>query len=271
MGTWSQLKLVGVRASNKGEDNFPFSRYRTAIERCRDLATDDGLPIKVVLLALGGAEEPSGVELARLEDTIAQTRDRGINVVAAAGNDGGDRVNYPARVDEVLSVGAAEPNGGLCGFSNRGDGLDLRAPGCDLDTADPRSGNETTGNGTSHASAIVAATIAALRAYDEDIDVEEADKLVLETTDDDNLDVEAAFRRADLDAVIEAGKKNVPESDQTAAGSSRRAARATASASIASDLPWLRADLRAPAICLGGTRTTNSPRASRKRSSAPET
>ena len=38
-----------------------------------------------------------------------------------------------------------------------------------------------------------------------------------------------------------------------------------------SDLPRSRAELRAPAISFGGTRTTRSPRASRKRSSAPET
>lgn len=212
VGAWSQLKLVGVRASNQGEDDFPFSRYRTAIEKCRELRDDGDLPIKVVLLALGGSEDPSGVDLARLEDTIALARADGINVIAAAGNDGRDQVDYPARVDEVLAVGAAERGGGLCGFSNHGEGLDLRAPGCGLDTADPRSGEERTGNGTSHASAIVAAAVAAVRTYDEDLDVEEAEDLLLETTDDDNLNIEAAFRRAGLDEVIEAGEDNVPES-----------------------------------------------------------
>jgi hypothetical protein len=40
---------------------------------------------------------------------------------------------------------------------------------------------------------------------------------------------------------------------------------------MTSDLPRSRAQRRAPAISFGGTRTTCSPRASRKRSSAPET
>ena len=167
-----------------------------------------------MLLALGGSDSPSDSDLERLEDSVKQARDRGINVVAAAGNDGADEVVYPARLDEVLAVGAAEHDGGLCSFSNHGEGLDLTAPGCELDTADPRSGDETEGNGTSHAAAIVAATIAALRTYDEDIDVDEAEGLILDTTDDDTLDVEASFQRAGLDEVVEAGRNNIPDRDE---------------------------------------------------------
>jgi hypothetical protein len=46
---------------------------------------------------------------------------------------------------------------------------------------------------------------------------------------------------------------------------------ATLNASIESDLPRSRAERRAPAMCFGATRTIRSPRASRKRSNAPET
>jgi hypothetical protein len=49
------------------------------------------------------------------------------------------------------------------------------------------------------------------------------------------------------------------------------AARATLNASIESDLPRSRAERRAPAMCFGATRTIRSPRAIRKRSSAPDT
>jgi hypothetical protein len=46
---------------------------------------------------------------------------------------------------------------------------------------------------------------------------------------------------------------------------------ATLNASIESDLPRSRAERRAPAMCLGATRTTRSPRATRNRSKAPDT
>ena len=49
------------------------------------------------------------------------------------------------------------------------------------------------------------------------------------------------------------------------------AALATLTASIESDLPRSRAERRAPAMCFGATRTTRSPRATRKRSRAPDT
>src|SRR3954447_14043315 len=52
---------------------------------------------------------------------------------------------------------------------------------------------------------------------------------------------------------------------------SRIAALAIATASITSDLPRSRAERRGPAISFRATRTTRSPRTSRKRSSAPDT
>src|SRR6476469_1932767 len=54
-------------------------------------------------------------------------------------------------------------------------------------------------------------------------------------------------------------------------GPSRRAARAMARASIGSDLPALRSARRLSPISFGGTRTTLSPEATRKRSREPET
>ena len=90
---------------SSGEDGFRFDAYRNAIQRCRQLKTEEGLPIKVVLLALGGSDSPSDSDLERLEDSVKQARDRGINVVAAAGNDGDDEVIYPARLDEASRSG----------------------------------------------------------------------------------------------------------------------------------------------------------------------
>lgn len=74
-------------------------------------------------------------------------------------------------------------------------------------------------------------------------------------------------------SVVEQQTDLAPPPARNAAGrsGSRRAARATATASIRSDLPGERPLLRASPISRGGTRTTRSPRASRKRSSEPET
>jgi serine protease len=56
----------------------------------------------------------------------------GVTVVAAAGNDGNRRnVSYPAIYPSVIAVGATDALNQLASYSNRGDGLDLMAPGGD--------------------------------------------------------------------------------------------------------------------------------------------
>ncbi|MBM4390518.1 MAG: peptidase S8 [Deltaproteobacteria bacterium] len=87
-------------------------------------ATDQGA--KVANLSLGSAY-PS----ATLESACRYAYDRGVTVVAATGNEYASSVGYPARYDTVIAVGATGQGGALAGYSNRGTGLDLVAPGGD--------------------------------------------------------------------------------------------------------------------------------------------
>ena len=57
---------------------------------------------------------------------------RGSLLVAAAGNDALDSLGYPAACRGVTSVGAVDENDVSATFSNRGEGLDLVAPGLDI-------------------------------------------------------------------------------------------------------------------------------------------
>jgi len=65
---------------------------------------------------------------------------KGVVIVAAAGNDGLERLCYPARFESVVSVGAVDKNLKLCSWSNHGPDLDLVAPG--LDVISTVGGNE---------------------------------------------------------------------------------------------------------------------------------
>jgi serine protease len=60
---------------------------------------------------------------------IAFAHERGVVVVAAAGNDQTDQLAYPARQRPVISVGATTRDRCLADYSNGGSGLDLVAPG----------------------------------------------------------------------------------------------------------------------------------------------
>jgi serine protease len=62
-------------------------------------------------------------------DALRFARSRGVLVVGASGNAESASVAYPARADDVLSVGATTERGCLAKYSNYGPMLDLVAPG----------------------------------------------------------------------------------------------------------------------------------------------
>lgn len=65
----------------------------------------------------------------------------GVTVVAASGNDGNRRnVSYPAIYPSVIAVGATDYRNQVTAYSNKGEGLDLVAPGGDTNRDDNGDG-----------------------------------------------------------------------------------------------------------------------------------
>lgn len=66
-----------------------------------------------------------------LERAIKKVNGAGIIQVAAAGNDGPENntVDYPARFEEVIAVGATDQSDMIAYFSSRGKEVDFSAPG----------------------------------------------------------------------------------------------------------------------------------------------
>ncbi|MBI4426499.1 MAG: S8 family serine peptidase [Candidatus Kerfeldbacteria bacterium] len=91
-----------------------------------DFARTNGADI--INLSLGGSSDDPALKTA-----IQNAVNAGIIVVAATGNDGATSLSYPARYDTVISVGATRYDNTLAPYSNYGAGLDLVAPGGDLD------------------------------------------------------------------------------------------------------------------------------------------
>ncbi len=81
----------------------------------------------VINMSLGGGMSSRAVQAA-----IDHAHEQGVLVVAAAGNSSRGRVEYPARHDHVVAVGAVRYDRDLSFYSNYGQGLDLVAPGGDL-------------------------------------------------------------------------------------------------------------------------------------------
>lgn len=64
-----------------------------------------------------------------IADACEYAHSRGVNLVASAGNDPVPVLSYPARLSNVISVGAINKSRVLAGFSSYGVDLDLVAPG----------------------------------------------------------------------------------------------------------------------------------------------
>jgi hypothetical protein len=111
---------------------------------------------QIINLSLGGYGTSEVLSRA-----IAYARSRGVVIVAAAGNDGADRLVWPAADPRVVSVGATDATGRLADFSNSGAQLRLTAPGVGIRTADL---NQTRSlfSGTSASAPVVSGALAAL-------------------------------------------------------------------------------------------------------------
>ncbi len=84
---------------------------------------------QVINLSLSFYPGLAAAQIPTLISALAYAHARGVVVVAAAGNDGADRLAYPAADPFVISVGASTRDGCLASYSNYGPHLDLLAPG----------------------------------------------------------------------------------------------------------------------------------------------
>lgn len=124
----------------------------------------------IINMSLGGPSY-SAVE----QEAFTKVYNKGVTVIAAAGNDSSNVPHYPAAYDHVISVGALYQNGQKTNFSNYGAGVDLAMPGYAIYSTIPFATDVEDGsqdgyysmNGTSQATPVatgVAACILSARA-----------------------------------------------------------------------------------------------------------
>ncbi|HET7480788.1 MAG TPA: S8 family peptidase [Rubrobacteraceae bacterium] len=139
-GTCPNCKLLMAKVDRRGEIDS------AAVIKGIDWAADRGA--KVINLSLGA---PGFVEAEARAVQYAQ--DHGAVVVAAAGNENSTVRSYPAAYRGVLAVAATNRSGTRASFSNKGDWIDLAAPGVNILSTAP--GGYSALSGTSFSSPYV--------------------------------------------------------------------------------------------------------------------
>ncbi len=98
-----------------------------------------------------------------LAEAVEYAHAQGCTLVAAAGNEGTDRLNYPAGLTYVIGVGSVGRDGKRSYFSNYNSSVDLVAPGEEIWGTDLNN-SYSLGNGTSEAAPQVSAAALLLSA-----------------------------------------------------------------------------------------------------------
>ena len=126
------------------------------------------LGVQIINMSLGVYQDA-----ALLRQAIKYADDRGVIMVAAAGNDGYNRMPYPAAYPQVLSVTAVDAGGQHALFSNQSKEIDFAAPGVGVLTAKEDKGT-TLFSGTSAAAPFVSGTLASLISGDDALSPKQA-------------------------------------------------------------------------------------------------
>jgi len=135
------LHPVKVLVNGSGTD----SDVIRGIDWVTQHAAANGWPA-VANMSLGGGVSPA------LDRAVCASIAAGISYAVAAGNEGADACSSsPARIGQALGVGASTRDDARAFFSNRGECVDLFAPGRDIVSA-ARGGGSATLSGTSMAS-----------------------------------------------------------------------------------------------------------------------
>jgi len=128
-------------------------------------AVDKGA--RIINMSFGDTEEAPF-----LRDVIAYAYQRGLCLVASAGNSGDDTPHYPAGLQETFGVGASTESDEVASFSSFGEAVDFVAPGVSVLTTAPGGRYERL-TGTSAAAPVVSGICALLLAANPQFTVEQ--------------------------------------------------------------------------------------------------
>jgi len=150
--------LRGLSQTNAGADNRPVqilpvdvygdSPTTSTFDIARGITAAVNAGAGIINLSLGG-----GGDNQLLHNVIKNSHDAGVLFLGAAGNEPVTTPTYPAAYPEVMAITATGRDGGIASYANRGDFVDVAAPGANIVRYNNRGWYVT---GTSAATAYIA-------------------------------------------------------------------------------------------------------------------
>jgi len=167
-------------------------------------AVDQG--VRVINMSLGSDGDSPVVR-----DAVNYALAKNVVLVAAAGNEAVNRVNYPAAYQGVLAVASVDAARNHLYFSNRGKAVDLAAPGFAV-AADWPGGKPAQVTGTSASTALVSGALAALLSREPALTGRQAANLMTQYADATGLpgaDEEVGSGVINLQRVLERNQRGI--------------------------------------------------------------
>ena len=153
MGLAPNAEIFAAEVFDRNDEQGEFASTVSLIKALNWLVT---LEVSVINISLAGP--PNRL----LETALARVREKGVLAIAAAGNGGPmSQPMYPAAYPDVVAVTAIDAKGRAFRLANRGEYVDIAAPGVNIRHALPGGGFGAS-SGTSYAVPFVTVAVARL-------------------------------------------------------------------------------------------------------------
>lgn len=209
VGAVPWARVISVKAMSTNTRSFLPGDYVRGASLCRQQLELGHAPLAAINFSLGCACGASQDESDALGIEVARLRQGGALVLASAGNSAGGAIGYPASQRGIVPVAAGDAGGGLCSYGSYGTQA-LLGPACAVDTAQDSQPVQTTGGGSSTASAFASALVAAVKTFRLNATSQDLEVWLRQGSRAVNgrlvIDAEGTFRAAGLGDVVDRAK-----------------------------------------------------------------
>ena len=170
------INILPVKALSDDTQNYQLKYAYEGVQYAMDAGAD-------IILAAWNVDHITPEQ----KRVIEEAEERGVLIVAAAGNERIEKKSYPAVLDSVLAVAATDQADKPLIDSNHGSHVDISAPGQDIESSAYVATRQKISSGTSASAAIVAAAAALVKFTNPSLSHREIAACLINHTDPLNL------------------------------------------------------------------------------------